>query len=244
MRPERKATTMPELAFDRDTMLHRLEDETFDVVVVGGGITGVGVALDAATRGLRTALVERDDFASGTSSKSSKLIHGGIRYLQQGEVRLVYEALHERQRLRRNAPHLVRVLPFMIPVLTRDGVVSRKIARAFGASMWMYDVTGGWRIGKLHKRLKKDAAFTHLPTMPKERLASAYLYYDATADDARLCLTVARTAAARGAAGATGCTVCAITTDNGRRTTGVMVEADGRRIAVRAQVVVNASGVW
>src|SRR3954447_22513659 len=218
--------------FRRADMLDRLEAESFDVLVIGGGITGTGVALDAAARGLRTALVERDDFASGTSSKSSKLVHGGLRYLQQGEVRLVYEALHERQRLRRNAPHLVRVLPFMIPVLTRDGVVSRKIARAFGASMWMYDVTGGWRIGKLHKRIDKDAAFTHLPTMAKERLASAYLYYDATADDARLCLTVARTAAAHGAVVANGCNVCAITTDNGRRTTGVMVEADGRRIAV------------
>ncbi len=96
-------------------------------VVVGGGITGVGVALDAASRGLRTALVERDDFASGTSSKSSKLVHGGLRYLQQGEVRLVYEALHERQRLRKNAPHLVRVLPFLIPILGSQagvGVVS------------------------------------------------------------------------------------------------------------------------
>src|SRR6476619_4152688 len=98
--------------FDRPTALARLGDERFDVLVVGGGITGVGVALDAATRGLRTALVERHDFASGTSSKSSKLIHGGLRYLQQKEVRLVYDALNERQRALRNAPHLVRVLPF------------------------------------------------------------------------------------------------------------------------------------
>ena len=111
-------------SFDRNTMLDRLANEEFDIVVVGGGITGVGVALDAASRGLRTALVERDDFASGTSSKSSKLVHGGLRYLQQGEVRLVYEALHERQRLRRNAPHLVSVMPFMIPILTKGGVVS------------------------------------------------------------------------------------------------------------------------
>ena len=101
-------------AFDRGEMLRRLADQPHDLLVVGGGITGVGVALDAASRGLRTALVERDDFASGTSSKSSKLIHGGLRYLQQGEVALVYEALAERQRLRRNAPHLVRVLPFML----------------------------------------------------------------------------------------------------------------------------------
>src|SRR3954469_22156974 len=140
--------------FDRAVALDRLASEEFDILVVGGGITGCGVALDAATRGLRTALVERDDFASGTSSKSSKLVHGGLRYLQQGEVRLVYEALHERQRLRKNAPHLVRILPFMIPILTKGGVVSRKIARALGTSMWMYDLTGGWRIGKLHKKLK------------------------------------------------------------------------------------------
>src|SRR3954470_5471548 len=245
MRPERKATTMPELAFDRDTMLHRLEDETFDVVVVGGGITGVGVALDAASRGLRTALVERDDFASGTSSKSSKLVHGGLRYLQQGEVRLVYEALHERQRLRRNAPHLVRVLPFMIPILTRDGVVSRKIARAMGSAMWMYDITGGWRIGKMHRRLKKDAAFAHLPTMPKERLASAYLYFDATVDDARLCLTVARRAAASGAVVFIRCRVVELVkTDDGRSAGAVVDAGNGRMIQVRAKVTVNASGVW
>ncbi len=236
---------MPAAApFSRPDMLTRLENETFDVLVVGAGITGVGVALDAATRGLRTALVERDDFASGTSSKSSKLVHGGLRYLQQGEVRLVYEALHERQRLRRNAPHLVKVLPFMIPVLTKDGVVSRKIARALGSAMWMYDLTGGWRIGKFHRRLKKDAAFAHLPTMPKDRLASAYLYYDATVDDARLCLTVARTAAANGAAVANRCSVVELTRDSSGNVTGALVEADGRRFTVRATVVVNAAGVW
>src|SRR5918993_5826896 len=119
--------------FDRAAALRRLADESFDVLVVGGGITGAGVALDAASRGLRTALVERDDFASGTSSKSSKLVHGGLRYLQQGDVRLVYEALAERQRLRRNAPHLVRLLPFLIPFFTgRDGVIPKGLTRALG----------------------------------------------------------------------------------------------------------------
>src|SRR5947209_11769253 len=116
-------------SFDRTTALRRLADERFDVLVIGGGITGAGVALDAASRGLRTALVERDDFASGTSSKSSKLVHGGLRYLQQGDVRLVYEALHERQRLRHNAPHLVKILPFLLPILTGKGsVVPRKLS--------------------------------------------------------------------------------------------------------------------
>ena len=238
------ATSGTDVAFDRADMLRRLADETFDVVVIGGGITGVGVALDAASRGLRTALVERDDFASGTSSKSSKLVHGGLRYLQQGEVRLVYEALHERRRLCRNAPHLVSVLPFMIPILTRDGVVSRKIARVLGTSMWMYDLTGGWRIGKLHKRLKRDAAFDHLPTMPIARLASAYLYYDASADDARLCLTVARTAVAHGAAVANRCRVVRVSRDSADRANGVVVDTGGNEILVRASVVVNAAGVW
>jgi len=231
--------------FRRADMLDRLEAEMFDVLVIGGGITGTGVALDAAARGLRTALVERDDFASGTSSKSSKLVHGGLRYLQQGEVRLVYQALHERERLRKNAPHLVKVLPFMIPILTRDGVVSRKIARAMGSAMWMYDVTGGWRIGRVHRRLKKDAAFAHLPTMPKERLASAYLYFDATVDDARLCLTVARTAAVHGAVVVNRCEVVELVkTDDGRSSGAVVDAGGGRLITVRAKVIVNASGVW
>ena len=234
----------PPTPFRRTDMLDRLESEAFDVLVIGGGITGTGVALDAASRGLRTALVERDDFASGTSSKSSKLVHGGLRYLQQGEIRLVYEALRERERLRKNAPHLVKVLPFMIPILTKDGVVSRKIARAMGSAMWMYDLTGGLRIGKFHRRLKKDAAFGHLPTMPKERLASAYLYFDATVDDARLCLTVARTAADKGAVVVNRCRVVELTKADDGQTSGAVVDASGRLITVRAKVVVNAAGVW
>src|SRR6478736_4549425 len=130
-------------AFDRTDARRRLGDTHFDVVVVGGGITGVGCALDAASRGLRVALVERDDFASGTSSKSSKLVHGGLRYLQQGDIRLVYEALAERQRV--------------------------SVAEALEL----------------------------FPTLPADRLVPSYLYYDARADDARLCLAVARTAALR-----------------------------------------------
>ena len=166
------------------------------MLVIGGGITGCGVALDAVTRGLRTALVERDDFASGTSSKSSKLVHGGLRYLQQGDMRLVYQALHERQRLLRNAPHLVAVLPFLVPVLTKDGPVSKKIAKAMRSALWMYDLTGGARIGKLHRRLDADQSLAHCPTLPADRLSSGFVYYDAATDDARLTLTIARTAAA------------------------------------------------
>jgi len=157
-------------SFDRTTSLRALADTQFDVLVIGGGITGAGVALDAASRGLRTALVERDDFASGTSSKSSKLVHGGLRYLQNGDVRLVYEALRERQRLRHNAPHLVRLLPFLIPIFSKDGLINPKVARALGSAMWMYDLTGGARIGKLHKRLKKAKAVEHRKAGAAERV--------------------------------------------------------------------------
>src|SRR5438309_856299 len=117
--------------FDRTRGLARLADEDFDLLVIGGGITGAGVALEAAARGLHTALVERDDFASGTSSKSSKLVHGGLRYLQQREFALVYENLAERQRLLDNAPHLVRVMPFLIPLFGKEGVVNKAVANAY-----------------------------------------------------------------------------------------------------------------
>jgi glycerol-3-phosphate dehydrogenase len=231
-------------SFDRARALEDLGAGPFDVLVVGGGITGAGVALDAASRGLRTALVERDDFASGTSSKSSKLVHGGLRYLQNGDVRLVYEALRERQRLRRNAPHLVRLLPFLIPLFSKDGLINPKVARALGSAMWMYDLTGGARIGKLHKRLKKAEAVAHMPTLPEERLAGAYLYYDAAADDARLTLTILRTAALdHGAVAVNHARVVELLHEGGRAA-GALVEADGRRIEVKARSVVNATGVW
>lgn len=238
----RKMTTA---STPRTTSLARLRSEKFDILVVGGGITGAGVALDAAARGLRVALIDQADFAAGTSSKSSKLIHGGLRYLQQGDIGLVYEALHERQRLLRNAPHLVRVLPFMIPVLTKDGVVSRKIARALGSALWMYDLTGGWRVGKLHRRLRAKAALAHMPTMRSERLASAYLYFDAEADDARLTLAVVRTAVDHGAVVANYCRVASLRKDPSGRVDGASVTThEGERFDVDARVVVNATGVW
>src|SRR6266487_1545578 len=229
-------------AFDRAEAIGRLATEQFDVLVVGGGITGV--AVDAATRGLRTALVERGDFASGTSSKSSKLVHGGLRYLQQREVGLVYEGLAERQVALRNAPHLVRVLPFLIPVLTRDGVISRRLARALGGALWMYDLTGGLRIGKRHKRVSSDQAITHMPTLRADRVAGGYLYYDAHTDDARLTLALCRTAAAYGAVVANYAGVSSLRKDEAGRVRGARVQADGDEVEVRADVVVNAAGVW
>lgn len=231
--------------FVRSDSLDSLRNDTFDVVVVGGGVTGAGAVLDAASRGLRAALIERDDFASGTSSKSSKLVHGGLRYLQQGEIGLVYEALAERQRLLRNAPHLVRPLPFLIPMFGKDGVIPAKIARLLGTAMWGYDLTGGLRIGKLHQRLTRDEALAYMPTLPSERLVSAYLYYDAAADDARLVVALLRTAALEhGATVANRVAACGVTKDAGGRVDGVVVRADGQEFTVRTHSVVNAAGVW
>jgi glycerol-3-phosphate dehydrogenase len=193
---------------------------------------------------LRTALVERDDFASGTSSKSSKLVHGGIRYLQQREVGLVYEALAERQVLRRTAPHLVRVLPFLLPVFTRDGLLPRRLARLLGTTMWLYDLTGGLRIGKLHKRVSKEEALRYMPTLHADRVAASYVYYDAQTDDARLTLAIARTAADHGAAVANDARLTGLDKGTDGRVRAARITADGQTIDVRADVVVNATGVW
>ncbi|MDH4170479.1 MAG: glycerol-3-phosphate dehydrogenase/oxidase [Acidimicrobiia bacterium] len=233
------------MSFDRHTNVRRLGDEEFDVVVIGGGITGAGCALDAASRGLRTALVERDDFASGTSSKSSKMVHGGLRYLQQREIRLVYEALRERRRLLRNAPHLVRVVPHLIPMFGKGGVVPKSLSRAFGSALWLYDLTGGFRIGKMHKRISRDEALAHAPTLDPERLVSGYLYYDCLADDARLTLALARTAALdHGAAVANRTEVIGIGHGSDGRVTSVRVRTDGRELDIRTRGVISATGVW
>ncbi len=235
--------------FRRADALRRLADEEFDVLVVGGGITGVGVALDAASRGLRTALVEKGDFASGTSSKSSKMIHGGIRYLQQREFRLVYENLTERQRLLNNAPHLVSPLPFLIPLFGRDGVVSKTVARSYATALWMYDLTGGWRIGERHREVTKKEALAHLPTLSTDHLVAGFLYFDARADDARLTLAVARTAAFEfGAVVANYTPVVRLSTGSDGTVDGAVVrpvpDDETSEFPIRARIVVNASGVW
>ncbi|HVA09506.1 MAG TPA: glycerol-3-phosphate dehydrogenase/oxidase [Acidimicrobiales bacterium] len=235
--------------FHRQDALHRLAEEQFDVLVIGGGVTGAGVALDAASRGFKTALVEKNDFASGTSSKSSKMIHGGLRYLQQREFRLVYENLAERQRLLNNAPHLVSPLPFLIPLFGRDGVVSKTVARSYSTALWLYDITGGIRIGARHKRVTKSEALAHLPTLNTDHLVAGFLYFDARADDARLTLTLARTAALEyGAVAANYTSVTHLTTDDRGTITGAVLRPDpddeSSEFPVRARVVVNATGVW
>jgi glycerol-3-phosphate dehydrogenase len=228
--------------FDRAQALRRLGEEQFDVLVIGGGITGAGVALDAAARGLRTALVDKGDFASGTSSKSSKLVHGGLRYLQQKEYALVYENLAERQRLLENAPHLVQPLTFLIPLFGRDGMVKKAVAKAYSTALWLYDLTGGLRIGKRHKRISIDEAMAHMPTLRREYLVAGFLYYDARADDARLTLEILRTAVLdHGAVAANYAPVTGLLKDAAGKASGAVL-ADGTE--VRATTVVNCAGVW
>jgi glycerol-3-phosphate dehydrogenase len=251
----------PYSAFDRQAGLARLADEEFDVLVVGGGITGAGVALDAASRGLRTAIVERGDWASGTSSKSSKLVHGGLRYLQQREFALVHESLAERQRLLKNAPHLVSPLPFLIPLFGKGGVIDKSLVRGYEVALWMYDLAGGWRIGKHHKRVDAAEVTAHLPTLRTDRLVSGFLYYDARTDDARLTLAVARTAALdHGAAAANYAPVVEILRGTDGQVRGAIVQpvdpvsagdagsesspSAGPPIEVRAKTLVNAAGIW
>jgi glycerol-3-phosphate dehydrogenase len=231
-------------ARDRAAMLNRLATERFDVLVIGGGITGAGAALDAASRGLRVALVESRDLASGTSSRSSKLIHGGLRYLEQFDFKLVYEALRERDLLvSKLAPHLVKPISFLYPLQKK--VVERPYV---GAGLVLYDAMEGTkRPVPHHKHLTARGALKLAPALDPARLAGAMLYYDAQVDDARYALTVTRTAAAHSAVVATRVTAVKLTRGaDGNRVTGARVhdEESGRELTVTADSVVVCAGVW
>ncbi len=235
---------MPALGvFSREAALARMAEEHFDILVIGGGITGCGVALDAASRGLKTALVEGRDWASGTSSRSSKLVHGGLRYLAQREFRLVAQNLAERQNLLRNAPHLVKPLPFLIPMLTKDGKPAHSaVVKAYRSALWMYDLAGGARIGHRHRKVSRKEAQDLAPGLSPELMASGFLYWDAWADDARLTLLLARTAVETyGAVAANHSHVQALLSDESGRARGATLYAG---LDVRASVVINATGVW
>ena len=230
-------------ARDRGAMLGRLAAERFDVLVIGGGITGAGAALDAASRGLRVALVESRDLASGTSSRSSKLIHGGLRYLEQFDFKLVYEALRERDLLvSKLAPHLVKPVSFMYPLYKK--VVERPYV---GAGLVLYDsMEGTKRPVPRHKHLTAKGALKRAPGLSPERLAGAMLYYDAQVDDARHTLTVARTAAAHSAVVATRVSATGLVRSEDGRIAGAKVrdEETGRELTVAAEAVVICAGVW
>lgn len=219
---------------------------SFDVLVIGGGITGAGVALDAAARGLRVALVERGDLACATSGHSSRLVHGGLRYLQKGELGLVVESLAERQRLLANAAHLVTPLEFVIPLLASKGKMDTAVTRAYRGILRSYDLAGGRRIGEHHRMASVAEVTSHLGFLRTERLMAGLVYWDARTDDARLTLTVARTAAAHGAVVVTYAEVTHLLKDRWGSLNGARITVDGcpEPLEVRAKVLVNATGVW
>ncbi|HEX4305803.1 MAG TPA: glycerol-3-phosphate dehydrogenase/oxidase [Solirubrobacterales bacterium] len=232
----------------------------FDVVVIGGGITGAGVALDAASRGYSVALLERDDFAVGTSSRSSKMVHGGLRYLQNFDLGLVREALLERQLLVQLAPHLVYPTPFLVAALGEE-----KRDRKLGIGLNMYDVMATTRVGRgrremrsshaegeefywspdRHRTIDHDEVLELVPALASRDPHDAYLFYDCQTDDVRLVLTVLGEAERYGAVMLNGADVVEVTGGAGRPAGVAFVEADsGERIEVGADHVINATGVW
>jgi glycerol-3-phosphate dehydrogenase len=211
----------------------------FDLVVIGGGATGLGVALDAVARGFSVALVESHDFAGGTSSRATKLVHGGVRYLAQGNIALVREALHERTVLLRNAPHLAQPLPFVMPSYRRWETPF------YGVGLKMYDALAGQAGLGATRFLSRDETLLCLPTARAEGLRGGVKYWDGQFDDARLALAIARTAAARGAVLANYCAATGLLHENGR-VVGVQCEdrESGQRFELRARCIINAAGVW
>ncbi|MBV9592473.1 MAG: glycerol-3-phosphate dehydrogenase/oxidase [Actinobacteria bacterium] len=225
----------------REAAWRRLDGETFDVLVIGGGVTGAGAALDAATRGLTVTLVEARDFASGTSSRSSKLFHGGLRYLEQLEFGLVREALHERELMTtRLAPHLVKPVQFLYP-LTHRGWERPYVA----SGLALYDTLGGRSGVPRQRHLTRAGALRVFPGLRHDALIGAVRYYDAQADDARHTLTVARTAARYGAVIRPSTQVVGFERESDRVVGARVRDAeDGRETTVHAGVVLNCTGVW
>lgn len=225
----------------RDTALDQLRSrgEPWDLLVIGGGATGLGTAVDAATRGHSVALIERSDFAKGTSSRSTKLVHGGVRYLKQGNISLVMEALRERGRLHRNAPHLVHSMPFVIPNYHWwEGPF-------YGIGMKVYDQLAG-ELGLAPSRwLSREETVTHIPTIEQEHLTGGVIYHDGQFDDARLAVTLAQTATDHGAIMSNYVECAGLISEHGK-IRGVLARdlESGAEFEIRARCVVNATGVF
>jgi glycerol-3-phosphate dehydrogenase len=210
-------------------------------LVIGGGITGAGIARNAALRGLSVALVEKNDFASGTSSRSSRLVHGGVRYLEHGHLRLVFESSAERRRLLRLAPHLVRPLEFTWPVYAGARVPRWKL----GAGLFLYDVLALFRNVGRHHRLSRNAVLEHEPSLRADGLLGGASYFDAATDDARLTLANAIGAAEAGATVVNHARVVETLVENGRASAAIVEDAlTGQQLRVSAAAVVTATGPW
>ncbi len=226
----------------RSAALKRLADETFDLVVVGGGITGAGIARDAAVRGLKVALVEKLDFGAGTSSKSSKLIHGGLRYLEQAELALVFESVNERKRLMKLARHLVRPLPFLVTNYKGD----RRFLATLALGLWIYDALCLFGNYRNHTTYGAKKTLELEPTLRATGLNGGILYYDCLTDDARLTLECALDAVSLGAVVLNHARAGKLLKDASGKVSGVVVEdsQSGATIEARAKVVINATGPW
>ena len=226
----------------RASALERLGEtstgDPLDLLVVGGGITGAGIALDASSRGMSVGLVERLDFASGTSSKSSKLVHGGLRYLEQREFGLMREACTERDLLRRLSPHLVEPIPFVLPV-------SQRSTRAkFGVGLWAYDALASFRNLKVHRHLDGPEVETLLPALPKGKVRGGYVFYDCKTDDVRLVMEVLIQAVRYGTIAVNH--ACVRDVEPGEKICTAWIEdsASASLIEVKARRVIAAGGVW
>lgn len=225
----------------RSATLDALAREPFDVLVIGGGIVGCGVARDAALRGLRVALCDKGDLASGTSSRSSRLVHGGVRYLEHGHLHLVFESSRERRRLLRTAPHLVRPLSFTWPVYEGARVARWKLL----AGLTLYDALALFRNVGNHRRLSVEGVLAREPALAREGLLGGAIYWDAATDDARLTLATAMGAAAAGARVLTYAAVTSLTSANGRATGATVRDAiTGREVELHARCTVSAVGPW
>jgi glycerol-3-phosphate dehydrogenase len=226
----------------RRASIAALTGETWDVVIVGGGIVGAGALLDAVSRGMRAALVEQDDFAFGTSSRSSRLIHGGLRYLEQFRIGLVREALAERSRLLRLAPHLVRIEPLLFPIY---GIPY--LSKAFyDAGLTLYDVLGARRDGGWHRRLSRVETLDLAPTLRGHGLRGGLLYHDGVEDDARYTLAVVRTAQLGGGVAVTRVRATGLRqgASGGAKVLGISDRSSGQDLEVTTRAVVDATGVW
>ncbi|HZS42256.1 MAG TPA: glycerol-3-phosphate dehydrogenase [Polyangia bacterium] len=216
-----------------------MEAEPFDLLIVGGGINGAGIARDAALRGLKVALVEKSDFASGTSSKSSKLVHGGLRYLEHAQFRLVFEGTNERALLMRVAPHLVKPLEFLVPSYKRD----KPGLFVLDVGLWIYDALSKFSSPRLHRTVRAGRVAKLEPGLRREELEGGLLYYDCMTDDARMTLENILDARALGVPILNYTRAVQLLTD-GDRIVGAEIESGGARVKVRARCVVNATGPW
>ena len=223
---------------DRDRLFAGIEGARFDVAVIGGGITGAGVARDAAMRGLSVALIEAEDFASGTSSRSSKMIHGGLRYLPMGDVALVREAASERKAVQAIAPHLARETPFVIPARSAGAIARLR------AGLWAFEKLGGVPKSRKHEVWSQAELKDREPAIASGELAGAVVYPEYLTDDARLTLANVRSAAAHGAICLNHARVTAIVAERGSATGLEIVDGEGRRARLFAKTIVNAAGPW